>query len=201
MDQKFLRRLSNLYKKSDQLLASGRFGEGLWPLDAAVGQLLHYVILFKKLKKGLEVGAGVGYSSSWFISAFHQTKGKLVGLEYFLPKVGQLEKHLQQLFGSAYVKTADVVPSEFTQWLKKSGRGKFDFVFFDQRKMDYLPHLKLLIPRLKKGAYICADNVVSHYHECEEYLRFLRRDKRFQTVTLELGQGLEISRYVGENTL
>lgn len=196
MDARFLKKLLRLYANSDVLLKSRRFGEGLWPLDPAVGQVLHTLIRTHGLSRGLEVGAGIGYSTAWFVEAFRATKGSLISLEYFLPKVAQWERHMNYIFSEQFEQVVQLIPSEFTKWLTKAGPGKFDFVFFDQRKMDYLPHLKLLLPKLKKGAFITADNVVSHAHECQDYLDFVKKDRRFESFTLQLGQGLEITRYL-----
>lgn len=198
MSPAFLRKLLSLYKKSDQLLKSGKFGEGLWPLDAGAGQLLHELIKAKKLKNGLEVGAGIGYSTIWFTSALQDTGGKLLALEYFLPKVKELEKNLKSFFGPQYHQIVQVVPTDIKKLIPKlSKRDKFDFVFFDQRKFEYLTHLKELISFFKIGAYIAADNVISHANECQDYLNFVKNDKRFESVTVEMGQGLELSRYIG----
>lgn len=198
MSPLFLKKLLRLYKKSDQLLKSGKFGEGLWPLDAAVGQLLHELIKTKKLKNGLEVGAGIGYSTIWFTSALQDTGGKHLALEYFLPKVKELEKNLNSFFGPQYHQIVQVVPIDIKKLVANlSKQKKFDFIFFDQRKFEYLTHLKELIPFLKKGAYIAADNVISHANECQDYLIFVKNGKRFESVTVEMGQGLELSRYIG----
>ncbi|MDZ4216867.1 MAG: hypothetical protein U1C97_00940 [Candidatus Gracilibacteria bacterium] len=183
-----------MYKKSDQLLASGHFGEGLWPVDMESGQMMNWLIRFFSLKRGVEVGAGVGYSTGFLVSGFLVTGGKLVSLEYFLPKVEQLEMHLKALFGTEYGQSVQIVPSSFERWIVQPGAEKYDFVFFDQRKGDYLPHLKMLMPKLKKGAFICADNVLSHRDECQDYLNFVRGDKRFESVRFESEQGMELSR-------
>ena len=98
MDFRILRKIESLYKKSDQLLKSGRFGEGLWPLDPQVGQLLSTLIRSYGWKCGIEVGAGVGYSTIWLAEGFRQTSGKLLSLEYFFPKIDQLEKNLEGIF-------------------------------------------------------------------------------------------------------
>jgi len=195
-----LRKLLCLYKKSDQLLKSGRFGEGLWPLHPASGQFIHWLIRFHGLTRGLEVGAGIGFSTAWIVSALLSppckgVEGSLVSLEYFLPKVKQWEKHMRLLFGEGYEKTVTMIPSSFELWLRNAGRKKFDFVFFDQRKEDYLAHLKLLLPRLKKGAFIVADNVISHAKFCQDYLDFVKKDRRFRSVTLDIGQGIEVSQF------
>lgn len=212
-----LRNIEKLYKNCDQLLSTGRFGEGLWPVSPEVGHFMYWLIRFYKLKRGVEVGAGVGFSTAWLVASSFAPlrpltpyKGnqptpakevvdsfKLISLEYYLPKVEQWEKHMQKLFGNEYEQIVQIVPSEFTRWIKYKSREKYDFVFFDQRKEHYLSHLKLILPSLKKGAFICADNVISHADACREYLDFVKNDKSFVSVTLELGDGVEVSRYLG----
>lgn len=194
--ERMLRKIQSLYKKSDQLLASGQFGTGLWPVDPVVGHFLMQLIIQYGLKNGLEIGAGVGYSSGWLGAGFQVTGGKLTSLEYFLPKVHQWEKHMKYLFGSPFDGHVEIVPSDFRKWVKHLGRKKLDFVFLDHRKNEYLESLQALLPHLKKGAFVCADNVTSHPKECAEYLKFVRNDKRFESATLEMGQGLELSRYL-----
>lgn len=191
-----LRSIERLYKNCDQLVDSDRFGKGLWPVDQVIGQILCSLIKSYGLKRGIEVGAGVGYSTAWLASGFQETGGLLTSLEYFLPKVEQWEKHMTQLFGGGYGDFVEMVPSDLRKWIDGAGRQKFDFVFFDQRKGDYLEHLKLILPKLKKGAFICADNVISHADACSDYLDFVRGDERFESVCVELGAGLEITRYL-----
>lgn len=197
MSTKFLSKIESLYKKCDQFLKSGQFGEGLWPLDPQVGQLLMYIISVYRLRNGIEVGAGIGFSTSWLGAGFRQTGGKLVSLEYFFPKVDQLEKNLSSVLGNEYDQIVQIVPSDFRKWLKNADRSKFDFVLLDHRKNEYLECLLSLIPRLKQGAFVFADNVRSHEKECREYLDFVQNSNKFETVTLPLGQGLEMSRFIG----
>jgi len=199
-----------MYQNCDKLVRTGKFGKGLWPVDPEVGQFMNWLIKFYGLKNGLEIGAGVGLSTAWLNEAFVKTMGKLLSFEYFLPKVEQWEKHMSGIFGENYEINVELVPSDFGTWIKNVGRMKYvpagtclkgrscgvDFVFFDQRKEDYLKHLKLILPRLKKGAFICADNVISHAEACQDYLDFVRKEKRFQSVCLKIGAGLELTRLI-----
>ena len=196
MNANFLMKIQLLYKKSDQLLKSGQFGEGFWPIDPFLGQFLSLLIQQYGLKNGVEIGAGVGYSTSWLAAGFRETQGKLVCLEYFFPKVEQWERHMKSLFGKDYGETVQIVPSDFRKWIRHIGRRKIDFVFLDHRKNEYLESLHLLLPHLKKGAFICADNVLSHEKACREYLDFVRTDKRFQSFVVPLEEGLEVTRYL-----
>lgn len=196
MDQNVLKKLLKLYKKSNQLLKTGKFGEGLWPLSPESGQFLYWLIRFFNLKSGLEVGAGVGYSSAWLTAGFQKTGGHVITFEYFLPKVEQWEKHMDQLFGKQYSKTITMIPSDLERGLIHLDRQKYDFVFFDQRKEDYARHLQLLLPFLKKGAFIAVDNAISHREFCQDYLNVVKNDRRFSSTTLQLGQGIELTRYL-----
>jgi predicted O-methyltransferase YrrM len=180
-----------------QLLSTGKFGTGLWPVDEEIGQYMFDMIVKEGLIYGVEVGAGVGFSTFWLAEAFRENRGFLLSFEYFLPKVEQWEMHMRQFFGKNYQGFVDIVPSEVTRWIAHAGRKKLDFLFFDQRKRDYLPHLKQFLPLLKKGALICVDNVLSHPKPCAEYLDFVRTDQRFESTLFSQGAGLEVSRFLG----
>lgn len=196
--------ISRLYAKEEGLLKTGQFGRGLWPVDMSIGQYMMWLIQFYGLKRGIEVGAGVGMSTSWLVAGFQYTGGKVTSFEYFPPKVREWEKNMERFtlknalvgkHGARNVQeVVELVPAEFTRWVKHSGREKIDFVFFDQRKSDYLPHLELILPKLKKGAFICADNVLSHPDASQVYLDFVRKNKRFESACLEIGAGLEVTR-------
>ena len=149
MDIVKYRKIECLYKNCEQLIGSGRFGKGLWPVDPGIGQFMYWLIRLNNLKYGLEVGAGVGISTAWLNEAFIVNRGKLISFEYFLPKVEQWERHMSALFGNEYESGVEMVPSEFGRWVKYAGKRRFDFVFFDQRKEHYLRHLKLILPKLK----------------------------------------------------
>ena len=188
-----LTHILSLYRDSGQLLNSGRFGRGLWPVEPEFGQLMAYLIRLFELKRGIEIGAGVGFSTAWLASAFAENGGELLTFEYFPPKIAQLERNMASLFGK-YDRFLQLYPTDIGRAIDKLGSRKFDFVFLDQRKSDYLPHLQLLLPKLKRGAFICADNVSSHVGACQPYLQFVRRNKQFESFYLDQGAGLEISR-------
>ncbi len=199
MDLKRFQQILQLLDKESDLLESGEFGQGLWPVDVELGQLMYWLIRLKGLKRGIEVGAGVGYSTLWIAQALQENEGKLLTLEYFPPKVAQLEKHLEAFFGKNYQDFIDLIPAGFDQAVSHFGKEKFDFVFFDQRKSDYLPHLQKLLPKLRRGAFICADNVDSHEKASASYLKFVRQDQRFESITVSEGAGLSISLFLGKS--
>jgi predicted O-methyltransferase YrrM len=69
----------------------------------------------------------------------------------------------------------------------------YNFVFIDAGKIGYVDYLKLMLDKLDKDAVIIADNVISHSHSIQDYLQLIRKSDLFETMTLSIGAGLEIS--------
>ena len=73
--------------------------------------------------------------------------------------------------------------------------GRYDaleFVLIDCEKKDYERFLALL--RLAPGAVVVADNILSH--GLGEYVRGVRSYPGVESITLAIGKGLEVSRFV-----
>jgi predicted O-methyltransferase YrrM len=67
-----------------------------------------------------------------------------------------------------------------------------EFVLIDCEKDDYERFLGLL--RLSPGAIVVADNIVSH--GLRQYVEAVRAYPGVESVTLPIGKGLEVSRFV-----
>ena len=67
-----------------------------------------------------------------------------------------------------------------------------DFVLIDCEKEDYERFLALL--RLAPGAVVVADNILSH--GLGTYVRAVRSYPGVESITLAIGKGLEVSRFV-----
>ena len=67
-----------------------------------------------------------------------------------------------------------------------------ELVLIDCEKEDYERFLALL--RLAPGALVVADNILSH--GLVDYVRAVRSYAGVESVTLAIGQGLEVSRFV-----
>lgn len=59
--------------------------------------------------------------------------------------------------------------------------GKFDLVFLDAVKDEYIAYLKSVEPRLHKGSVVVADNVKSHASEVTGYLDYVRNSGRYKS--------------------
>jgi predicted O-methyltransferase YrrM len=72
-----------------------------------------------------------------------------------------------------------------------------DFVLIDLWKDLYIPCFDLLVPRLARGAFIAADNILEPpvFREMGElYRRHVRANGHFDSVLLPVGSGIELSR-------
>jgi len=63
--------------------------------------------------------------------------------------------------------------------------GRFDMVFFDAVKEDYLAYLKSIEGLLHKGSVVVADNVKSHAQEVSPYLEYVRNSGKYSSIYRE----------------
>ena len=76
--------------------------------------------------------------------------------------------------------------------------GPFDFVLIDLWKDLYVPVFELLHPKLAQGAIIVADNMLQPENvrvHARAYRERVRSAADMSSVLLEVGNGLEVSRY------
>ncbi len=84
---------------------------------------------------------------------------------------------------------------------------KFDLVFIDADKENYLNYFELIVPRMNRGGIILSDNVLWSGKVLEplnpkdistkvllEYNQLLKEDPRVETVLLPIRDGLTVSR-------
>ena len=84
---------------------------------------------------------------------------------------------------------------------------KFDLVFIDSDKENYLNYFELILPKMNKGGIILSDNVLWSGKVLEplqkndsstkvllEYNELLKNDPRVETVLLPIRDGLTVSR-------
>ncbi|MBD0724044.1 methyltransferase [Flavobacterium sp. L1I52] len=84
---------------------------------------------------------------------------------------------------------------------------KFDLVFIDADKENYLNYFELIVPKMNKGGIILSDNVLWSGKVLEplnpkdistkvllEYNQLLKEDLRVETVLLPIRDGLTVSR-------
>ena len=152
----------------------------------------------------LEIGTYTGYSALCLCEGMQEKgilhtidiKEELVDFQrkYFnkSPWGKQIVQHLGQAI--------DIIPTLDL---------KFDLVFIDADKENYLNYFELIIPKMNKGGIILSDNVLWSGKVLEplqsndlstkiimEYNQLLKTDPRVESVLLPIRDGLTVSRVI-----
>ena len=155
--------------------------------DAA--RLLNLLAKATGAKAILEIGTSVGYSTVHLALAARETGGQVTTLELLPAKYEQAKANL--LRGGL----SDVVTQHLGDALEilPTLPGPWDLVFLDPEKELYEGAWKSFSDRVRIGGVVVADNLTSYAADLSGYVEMIRGDDRYETVTVPIGQGLEIS--------
>ena len=146
-----------------------------------------------KLKRGIEVGSAFGFGAINMGIAFERNGGQLISLDID-PEMVKTSRDSIQKMGLG--KTCTVIEGDALKTLPTL-EGEFDFIFIDALKRDYLKYLQAVLPKMKPGALIVADNVIQSARDMKDYLEFVQNDKDFDTVivrsSMDKDDGMAIS--------
>jgi predicted O-methyltransferase YrrM len=138
------------------------------------GPLLDEIVERHRPSTILEVGTLVGYSA--IRMGRHLRRGQriqCVELREDMAKVARSNVEKAGLSDRIEITVGDakkVLPAL---------EGRFDMVFLDAVKGDYLTYLKSVERLLHSGSVVVADNVKSHAEEVRPYLEYVRKSGRY----------------------
>lgn len=179
-------------------LSAEEFGrrrdEMLLPVGRAAGTLMNLIIKESGARRILEVGSSYGYSTTWLAEAARAVGGKVISLELKTPKTEYARAQLARAALDSFVefRVGDALTS------LAALPGPFDFVLIDLWKDLYVPVFERLYPKLAQAAIIVADNMLqpeSARAHARAYRERVRAARDMSSVLLEVGNGLEVSRY------
>jgi predicted O-methyltransferase YrrM len=151
----------------------------------------------------VELGTGFGYSA--LLLALASAESHIVTIESNAECGKVAQSHFEKTGVSDRVSLllGDAIPALQTM------AGSFDFAFLDAAKEEYLSYLQLLLPRLRKGALLVADDVFfagempgEHLSEpvkekiikdLQCFRRFLRQETYFLTSFLPMDCGVSVT--------
>jgi len=195
--QKEPKLLQQLHKETWQKVLNPRMLSG-----AFQGRVLSMISKLTHPATILEIGTYTGYSALCLAEGIQEqgtlyTVDKNEELESFAKKYfdkSPYKNQISQLVGNAI----DIIPTIDT---------KFDLVFIDADKSNYVNYFKLVIDKMNSGGVILSDNVLWSGKVVEEinpkdidtkaliaYNKLLNSDPRIETVLLPIRDGLTISR-------
>lgn len=163
----------------------------LWNIDQETAEFLFGEIILRGANSILEIGTSNGFSTFWLIQAAELTSGSVITIESDRKRYQLACRNLNEFTNARLIST---LAEDFIPTLQQ----KFDFIFIDAGKINYLDYLRLLMENLADNTLIIADNVISHRSTVNEYLDFVRNNRNFESRTLAIGSGLEYSLYKSE---
>lgn len=160
----------------------------------AVGQLLYLTARAIDAKQVVEFGTSFGISAIYLAAAMRDTGGRFVGSETEPHKITVARQNLDRAGLSAW---AEVRAGDARETFRDLP-SPVDLVLLDGWKDLYLPMLKLLMPKLRKGSVIIADNIHTFKKGLAPYVAFVENPAHgFQSTTLPLGSGIAYSVFGG----
>ena len=162
-----------------------------WNIPRQTGNFLNMLLRMNNSKSVLEIGTSNGYSGLWILEGLKHTGGHLTTIEYYEKRQSVAVENYEKCgFGGMFtpvIGSACEIISEFDQ------DKKFDFVFIDANKREYIEYFNLIKPHLLPHALIVADNVNSHREKVQPFLDAIISDTDFLTEILDLPGGLSVS--------
>jgi predicted O-methyltransferase YrrM len=148
-----------------------------WPIIGPErGKYLDEAVKRHRPRSVLEVGTFVGYSAIR-IARLLGPGGRIICVEID-PDMAEMAKRNAQRAGLG--KVIDVRVGDARKIIPTLA-SEFDLVFLDANKTEYLSYLKLVEPRLRRGAVVVADNVKRHEVDLKDYLRYVRESGAYLT--------------------
>jgi predicted O-methyltransferase YrrM len=180
-------------KKARRMLAMMDRATSLWHIPnvgRAKGRVIRRLIDRHACEQAVEIGSLLGYSAILIAGAL-PPRGRLTCIEVneYLAKfvksnveAAGLSKRVKVIVGDA-LRAVPLLP------------GKFDFVFIDAAKEDYLDYLRQLEPKLAPGAVVVADNTGLFRRDVKPYLDYVRDPaNRYTSREYEFGEdAMEVS--------
>ena len=162
---------------------------GYYNIPADTGKFLYNLVLISKAKNILEVGTSNGYSTIWLAEAARKNKGKVTTIEISESKVKMAKENFKRAKLDKLIK---IIHGDALKEIPRL-REKYDFMFIDAIKRDYIKYLKLNEKNLKKNAVIVADNAIIFKEKMIHYLNYLQNNKNYSSVLVPIGTGVEFS--------
>jgi predicted O-methyltransferase YrrM len=157
------------------------------------GRLLWILVRAVRATRILEVGTSNAFSTIWLADAARSTGGRVTTLEMNPDKIALARANLAR---AGLTDVVEIVEGPAAETLAALA-GPFDLVFLDADRPSYLTYLELVVPRLRAGGLLVADNVTSHASELVDYLSRVKSHPQLFTVTVPIGNGEEIALKVG----
>jgi len=173
-------------------------------ISREIANILKSIISIIDPKLILELGTAVGYSTLW-MAEYMDEKAEIVTIERDEERLIRAQKNLKDFGLDQKVNFKFGDAREIVPYLRR----KFDLIFIDAAKGQYLNLFKMAEEKISDDGIIICDNVlykglirnkqkVDHKMRTmvvnmRKFLIYLKNNKRFKTDILDIDDGLTIS--------
>ena len=171
--------ISSLLRELEQIAKS----EHLPTIGPIKGKIISDIIKRYQPTKILAIGTLHGYSAILMVDLLFDDE-KLITIE--------IDKNLADIARKNIAKAGlshkiEVISGNALEVIPTLTGYKFDLIFLDAAKSEYLQYLRLLEEKhlMKKDSVVVADNVILFENEMKDYLEYVRSSDRYKSQTTE----------------
>ena len=196
MDSEVLKVISRLNKQANRE-RNGRVkvepDQEMLAITADTGIFFSVLLKAIRARRILEVGTSAGFSTLWFADAIGKNRNtKIITIEMNPQKVEWALKNFKEAGFDKMIGIKQGLALDLLYNLK----GKFDFVFLDADKENIIRYFDLVLPLVRIGGIIAADNMLypDHFRPVmRKYARHVHSKPNTQSITVPIGLGEEIT--------
>jgi len=179
--------------KSLEEMGTKEFVPSIGPVKA---KIIANIVKKHKPKKILEIGTLYGYSAILMANLLddytEDSVGAVVTIEIDKTVAEIAKKNLE---AAGLLSKVDIIVGDALEVIPKLS-GKFDLLFIDATKEEYLSYLERAEKYLVTGAVVISDNVGIFEKQMLNYLEYVRNPGRYRSQTIQTK--LEFTEGVGD---
>lgn len=176
---------------ADVLAELEKTQKDFWNVPRKTGVLMNSFIKMMNIQNALEIGTSNGYSGIWLAKALKQTGGKLTTIEFYEKRQSIAKENFRICGVDDVVRPIQGSACEVLASFDENE--KFDFVFIDACKREYVKYFEMIKPHLTPKALIVADNIISHAEKVQDFIDAVDADDEFQYEILEVPGGILVA--------
>ena len=180
-----LRRLEAFIEGHDDALAIPR----------QAGQFIYALLRATGAKSGVEIGTSYGYSALWAGGALAAHDGSLITIDRDPRKHEVARGYFDEAGLGGVIRCETGVAIDILDRIE----GPIDYVLNDADKENCVAYVAKVVDRLASGAVVLTDNTLSHPEALAPFCTWVRRRSDFASAHLPVGNGMELSVYLGND--
>ena len=171
--------------------------EKILAITPKIGKFYNILLRATKTKRILEIGTSVGYSTIWFAEALQDLPGSAITtIEYNSKKILRAKKNFEDAGVTSIIQQRQGNALDIIKQIGDEVKSKFDFIFIDADKENYIQYFDASFPLLKVGGLIGADNILlpqRFNHLIRPYLDHVKNNPKVISETIPIDNGEELT--------